>query len=177
MFAEFKSRLPPNRIILATDASKNENSTAIVAINCFLDVVIKETIQSINYMFSGEGFPITLAVTNFIKENEDYLILTDSLSNLTVLKYFNFHSLKSSLLLARAIFNALKICSSLELIYTPTHVGIAEKKQADSLSKQALTSPNIRNWISPEDARSTCFKIIRQIQNMEWENSKYYDKF
>ncbi|GBL87242.1 hypothetical protein AVEN_75083-1 [Araneus ventricosus] len=177
MFAEFKSHLPPNRIILATDASKNENSTASVAINCFSDVVIKGAIQSINYMFSGEGFPITLAVMNFVKENEDYLILTDSLSNLTALKYLNFHSPESSLFLARVIFNALKICSSLELIYTPTHVGIAENKQADSLAKQALTSPNICDWISPEDARSACFKITRQIQNMEWENSKYYDKF
>ncbi|GBM39662.1 hypothetical protein AVEN_104884-1 [Araneus ventricosus] len=41
MFAKFKSRLPPDCIILATDASKNENSTANVAINCFSDVVIK----------------------------------------------------------------------------------------------------------------------------------------
>ncbi|GBM33344.1 ATP-binding cassette sub-family A member 17 [Araneus ventricosus] len=42
MFSEFKSLLPPDRIILATDASKHENSTEIVAINYSSDVVIKD---------------------------------------------------------------------------------------------------------------------------------------
>ncbi|GBM17805.1 hypothetical protein AVEN_99678-1 [Araneus ventricosus] len=172
-----KSVSGPNHPDYGSDASKNENSTAIVAINCFSDVVIKGTIHNINSVFSGEGFAITLAVTSFVKENGDYLILTDKLSNLTALKYFNFHSPKSSLFLARAIFNALKICSSLELIYTPAHAGIAENERADFLAKQALTSPNICDWISPEDARLACFKITRKIQYMEWENSKYYDKY
>ncbi|GBN51603.1 hypothetical protein AVEN_269112-1 [Araneus ventricosus] len=126
---------------------------------------------------NGEGFAIALAVRNFIGENKDYLILTDSLSNLTALQNLNFQSPKSSLFLARSIFNALKLCSSLELIYTPAHVEIAENERAYSLAKQALISPNICEWISPEDARSACFKIIRQKQNMEWENSKYHDKF
>ncbi|GBM23899.1 hypothetical protein AVEN_208526-1 [Araneus ventricosus] len=127
MIAECKSLLPPDRIILATDASKNENSTAIVAINCSLDVVIKGTIHNINSVFSGEGFAIALAVMNFIQENKDYFILTDSLSNLSALKYLNFHSPKNSLFLARVIFNALKLCSSLELIYTPAHVVYCRK--------------------------------------------------
>ncbi|GBN65098.1 hypothetical protein AVEN_65995-1 [Araneus ventricosus] len=73
MFAEFKSLLPPHWIILATDASKNENSTTIVASNCSSDVVIKGTIHNINSVFSREGFAITLAVMNFFQENKDYL--------------------------------------------------------------------------------------------------------
>ncbi|GBO16479.1 hypothetical protein AVEN_173734-1 [Araneus ventricosus] len=109
MFSEFKSLLPPDRIILATDASKHENSTEIVPINYSSDVIIKGTIHNINSAFSGEGFAITLTVMNFVQENKNYLILT-------ALKYLNFHSPKSSLFLARAIFNALKLCSSLELI-------------------------------------------------------------
>lgn len=65
----------------------------------------------------------------------------------------------------------------MELIYTPAHVGTAENERADSLAKKALTSPNICDWISPEDARLACFKIVRQKQNVVWENSKYYDKY
>ncbi|GBM97663.1 hypothetical protein AVEN_11675-1 [Araneus ventricosus] len=118
MFTEFKSLLPFDRIILAIDAYKNENSTAIVAINCSSDVVIKGTIHNINFcVFWGEP------------------------------------------------------------IYSPEHVGIAENERADSLTKKASTSPNICDWISPEDARSAWFKILREKQNVEWENSKYYDKY
>ncbi|GBM10128.1 hypothetical protein AVEN_258736-1 [Araneus ventricosus] len=177
MFNDFKSHLNPDQIILATDASKSARSTAIAAINCSSKVVIKGTIHNTNSVYSGEDFAIALAVMNFVNENKNYIIFTDSMSNLIALKNLNFHSPRSSLFLARVISEALQICVFLELIYTPAHVGLPENEWADSMAKQALTCPQICDWISPEDAVSACDKIIRQKQGEEWRNSKYYDRY
>ncbi|GBO01662.1 RNA-directed DNA polymerase from mobile element jockey [Araneus ventricosus] len=177
MFQDFKSHLNPDQIILATDASKTASSTAIAAINCSSKVMIKGTIHNTNSVYSAEGFAIALAVMNFVNENKKYIIFTDSMSNLMALKNLNFHSPRSSLSLAQIISEALQTCISLELIYIPAHVGLPENEWADSVAKQALTSPQICDWISPDDAVSACAEIIRQKQDEEWRNSKYYDKY
>ncbi|GBM24383.1 hypothetical protein AVEN_167619-1 [Araneus ventricosus] len=72
---------------------------------------------------------------------------------------------------------ALNKCKSLELVYSPAHVGIRENEWADSVARDALVSPRIYNFVSPEDAISACSKIIRLTQTEEWAGSKYCNKY
>ncbi|GBM37742.1 hypothetical protein AVEN_179822-1 [Araneus ventricosus] len=78
---------------------------------------------------------------------------------------------------AKIIAEALNKCKSLELVYSPTHVGIGENEGADSVVRDALVSPRIYDFVSPEDAISACSKIIRLTQTEEWAKSKYCNKY
>ncbi|GBM26168.1 hypothetical protein AVEN_85124-1 [Araneus ventricosus] len=124
-------------IILASDASKSTNATAIAAVNFSTKVIFKGSIHNINSVFTGEGLALALAISKFTCEFQDYMILTDSKSNLSALSNINFHSPKITLFLARVIAHALSICKSLQLVYTPAHVGIYENECADTIAKNA----------------------------------------
>ncbi|GBM00076.1 RNA-directed DNA polymerase from mobile element jockey [Araneus ventricosus] len=176
-FSEFRSHLPSDMIILASDASKSTNATAIAAVNFSTKVIFKGSIHNINSVFTGEGLALALAISKFTCEFQDYMILTDSKSNLSALSNINFHSPKITLFLARVIAHALSICKSLQLVYTPAHVGIHENECADTIAKNALNSPCILDWISPEDATSECYKIIQKRQDDIWQQSKYCVQF
>ncbi|GBO38576.1 hypothetical protein AVEN_191601-1 [Araneus ventricosus] len=143
----------------------------------FLQVIFKGSIHNINSVFTGEGLALFLAISKLIYEFKDYLILTDSKSNLSALLNINFRSPKITLFLARVIAHALTICKSLQLVYSPAHVGIYENKCADTIAKNALNSPCILDWISPEDSTSEYYKIICKNQNDIWQQFKYCVQF
>ncbi|GBN47581.1 hypothetical protein AVEN_44714-1 [Araneus ventricosus] len=84
-----------------------------------------------------------LAISNYVREFKDYILLTDSMSNITALKNLNFKSPKCSLFLAKIIAEALKKCKTLELVYSPAHVGIRENEWADSVARDARVSPRM----------------------------------
>ncbi|GBN64090.1 hypothetical protein AVEN_135945-1 [Araneus ventricosus] len=83
----------------------------------------------------------------------------------------------NSVFTAKIIAEALNKCKSLELVYSPTHVGIRENEWADSVARDALVSPRIYDFVSPEDAISACSKIIRLTQTEEWAKSKYCNEY
>ncbi|GBO15600.1 hypothetical protein AVEN_121532-1 [Araneus ventricosus] len=99
-FTEFRSSLPSDMIILATDVSKSANATAIAAVNFSTKVIFKGSIHNINSVFTGEGLALVLAISKFICEFQDYLILIDSKSNLSALLNIDFHYPKITLFLA-----------------------------------------------------------------------------
>ncbi|GBM64644.1 hypothetical protein AVEN_91712-1 [Araneus ventricosus] len=176
-FSEFRSCLPSDMIILATDVLKSANATAIAAVNFSTKVIFKGSIHNINSIFTGEGLALVLAISKFICEFKDYLILTDSKSNLSALLNINFHSPKITLFLARVIAHALTISKSLQLVYSPVHVEIYENECAGMIAKNALNSPCFLDWISPEDSTSECYKIICKSQNDIWQQFKYCVQF
>ncbi|GBO42507.1 hypothetical protein AVEN_43988-1 [Araneus ventricosus] len=159
------------------DASKNATVVAIAAINCSLSTELQGSIPTVNSVFTGEALAMVLAISNYVREFKDYILLTDSVSNLTALKNLNFQSPKCSLFLAKIIAEALNKCKSLELVYSPAHVGIRENEWADSVARDALVSPRIYDFVSPEDAISACSKIIRVAQTEEWVKSKFCNKY
>ncbi|GBL98514.1 hypothetical protein AVEN_111633-1 [Araneus ventricosus] len=177
LYYEYRCSLHSEVVILATDASKNATGAATSAVNCSLPTKLQGSIPTVNSVFTGEALAMVLAISNYVREFKDYILLTYSMSNLTTLKNLNFQSPKSSLFLAKTIAKALNKCKSLELVYSPAHVGIRENEWADSVARDAQVSPQIYNFVSPEDAISACFKIIRLAQTEEWGKSKYCNKY
>ncbi|GBO22872.1 hypothetical protein AVEN_60456-1 [Araneus ventricosus] len=141
LYYEYRSSLHSDAVILAADASKNATGVAIAAINCSLPTELQKSIPTVNSVFTGEALAMVLAISNYVREFKDYILLTDSMSNLTALKNLNFQSLKCSLFLAKIIAEALNKCKSLELVYSLAHVGIRENEWADSVARDALVSP------------------------------------
>ncbi|GBL76934.1 hypothetical protein AVEN_12609-1 [Araneus ventricosus] len=116
------------------------------------------------------------AISQFVNEDRQYVILTDSISVLKALKASNRHSKRVINLLAHQISTVIEKIISIEFVRTPGHSGINEKELVDSLTRSA---PNTKllSWISHEDLGNNSKKFYEQEFNKIWLNSKYCTKF
>ncbi|GBM37744.1 hypothetical protein AVEN_179823-1 [Araneus ventricosus] len=92
LYHEYRSSLHSDVVILATDASKNASGVAIAAVNCSLPTELQESIPAVNSVFTGEALAMILAISNYVREFKDYILLTDSMPNLTALKNLRWSS-------------------------------------------------------------------------------------
>ncbi|GBN72300.1 hypothetical protein AVEN_120307-1 [Araneus ventricosus] len=162
LYYEYRSSLHSDVVILATDAYKNATGVAIAAVNCSFPTELQGSIPTINSVFTGEALAMVLANSNYVREFKDYILLTDSMSNLT--------TLKNSLFLAKIIAEALNKFQSLELVYSPTHLGITENEWEDSVARDALVSSRI--YMTLYRRRMLFRRVLRSLDWLKLKNGK-----
>ncbi|GBN13612.1 hypothetical protein AVEN_209429-1 [Araneus ventricosus] len=114
--------------------------------------------------------------SQFVNEDRQYVILTDSFSVLKALKASNRHSKRVINLLAHQISVVIEKIISIEFVWTPRHSRINENELVDSLAS-AAPGTKLLSWISHEDLSYNSKKFYEQEFNKIWLIFKYCTKF
>ena len=116
-FQEFTYTFLDNYEILATDASKSLNFTAIAG--CSSIAHFRYRINHLNSVFTAEALAIGTAIDELAWSGHPFLLLSDSLSVLKALQEVTRSSLKVILWLHQKALQASTRTSSIYLVWVP----------------------------------------------------------
>ncbi|GBM90979.1 hypothetical protein AVEN_226768-1 [Araneus ventricosus] len=118
----------------------------------------------------------SIAINNLINDNQQYVLLSDSLSVLTALQCSNIHCKSIIKFLGHEIYKIIGNIQSIEFVWTPGDADITENEYVDSLTRKASSSL-ISQWISHEDLLLFMKNFIQEEARNQWKNSIYYHEF
>ncbi|XP_054708328.1 uncharacterized protein LOC129218141 [Uloborus diversus] len=174
-FSEYQTNFLQGKIILSTDGSKNNNFTSIAAINVSHNINAAAIIDNNASIFTAEALAISLAIIEFANSYEDYVLFSDSKSNLSALSSFNLKSHSAIFYAIEAIVEALHKVKSITIIWVPSHLGIPVNEKADLLARNGPFLSRSTYDIASEDIITMNKKELKSKINSDWINSKYFN--
>ncbi|GBM87920.1 hypothetical protein AVEN_186022-1 [Araneus ventricosus] len=140
--------------------------TSIAAYNLHTQKGSTGLIPNANSTFNAECLAIIMAIKLHVKDNNHYIILTDSKSVLESLKSVTHKSPSVIIELHKILRSTLKNSLSITLIWVPGHRGISQNEAADRFAKSV--NENTENWqiAAVEDL----IVVIRKLYNDKKEN-------
>ncbi|GBO28027.1 hypothetical protein AVEN_150172-1 [Araneus ventricosus] len=120
-----------NFSLIATDASKSQQITSIAGTSSTNSFAYR--LQHLNYIFSAEALALCQALDELPKDEDNLLLLTDSLSVLRALANLSIKSHKIIPRLAAKISTREKFHQNIVLLWTS---GIKWNEKADTLSRR-----------------------------------------
>ncbi|GBO10119.1 Uncharacterized protein K02A2.6 [Araneus ventricosus] len=161
-----------NFFLIATDASKSQQITSIAGTSSTNSFAYR--LQHLNSIFSAEALALCQALDELPNDEDNLLLLTDSLLVLRALANLSIKSHKIILRLAAKISTREKFHQNIVLLWTPGHAGIKWNEKADTLARRVLESDLNIQWVTVEDI-ITQLKVHSGNQtDATYRGSKYY---
>ncbi|GBL80038.1 hypothetical protein AVEN_29053-1 [Araneus ventricosus] len=161
-----------NFFLIATDASKSPQITSIAATSSTNSFAYR--LQHINSIFSAETLALCQVLDELPNDEDNLLLLTDSLSVLQALANLSIKSHKIILRLAAKIATRDKFHQNIVLLWTPGHAGIKWNEKANTLAICVSESdPNIQ-WVTVEDIITQLKVHLGNQTDATYRGSKYY---
>ncbi|XP_054721326.1 uncharacterized protein LOC129231105 [Uloborus diversus] len=176
-FHNYSSNNWNNNPIIASDASKVTNSTSIGIYNNDTKECIMGRIPHENSVFTAEDLALWLAIRRFGRTGDKVIFLSDSLSVLTALKNVNNKSPHIITMIAQIINSCIENGHSIDIAWTPAHVGIQCNEIADKIANMGHRENLILHWKSPEDIIQNLRNSFKMKTLQNWNSSHYAKRF
>ncbi|GBN29806.1 hypothetical protein AVEN_168853-1 [Araneus ventricosus] len=171
VFNEYKNLYSKYKFIIATDASKYNEKCSIASKKFTSGVTKAGSVSNYNSIFTSEVLAILIAINNLINDNQQYVLLSNSLSVLKALQCSNIHSKSIIKFLGHEIYKIIGNIQSIESVWIAGYAGIAENECVDSLTRKA-PSFLISQSISHEDLLLFIRNHTQEEAKNDWKNQK-----
>ncbi|GBO15660.1 hypothetical protein AVEN_186493-1 [Araneus ventricosus] len=161
-----------NFFLIATDASKSQQITSIAGTSSTNSFAYR--LQHLNTIFSAEALALSQALDELPNDEDNLLLLTDSLSVLQALANLSIKSNKIILRLAAKIATREKFHQNIVLLWTPGHAGIKWNEKADDLARRVSESDLNIQWVTVEDIITQLKAHSENKTDATYRGSKYY---
>ncbi|GBN22428.1 hypothetical protein AVEN_224008-1 [Araneus ventricosus] len=161
-----------NFFLIATDASKSQQITSIAGTSSTNSFAYR--LQHLNSIFSAEALALCQVLDELPNDEDNLLLLTDSLSVLQALANLSIKSHKIILRLAAKITTREKFHKNIILLWTPGHAGIKWNEKADTLARRVSESDLNIQWVTVEDIITQLKAHSENQTDATYRGSKYY---
>lgn len=177
LFAECLYSSFNNYVILATDASKDDNKVAVAAVSVTYGLEVAMLCPLQTSVFTAEAIALVVALDQFARSHQNIVVCSDSLSVLKALQRVNRKSSSIINRLYQVISQVCESCNSLVLLWTPGHVGIPPNERADRLAKEGPFCLQSFPFLCVEDAVRVCKTEKYNCAESEWRDGSYFSRF
>ncbi|GBN30683.1 hypothetical protein AVEN_5669-1 [Araneus ventricosus] len=122
----------------------------------------------------SEALALCQALDELPNDEDNLLLLTDSLSVLQALANLSIKSNKIILRLAAKIATREKFHQNIVLLWTPGHAGIKWNEKADNLARRVTESDLSIPWVTVEDIITQLKALAENQTDSAYRGSKYY---
>ncbi|GBN92411.1 hypothetical protein AVEN_72379-1 [Araneus ventricosus] len=161
-----------NFFLIATDASKSQQITSIAGTSSTNSFAYR--LQHLNTIFSAEAMALCQALDELPNDEDNLLLLTDSLSVLQAFANLSIKSNKIILRLAAKIATREKFHQNIVLLWTPGHAGIKWNEKVDNLARRVSESDLSIQWVTVEDIITQLKAHAENQTDAAYRGSKYY---
>lgn len=158
----------PDHFKVYTDGSKSESAVACAATAKNMTLQIRLNDKASIYTAELTAILESLNMLQF-SPHDSILLITDSLSALDALHYFDVkHHLVAKIL---SVYTKMSSAKDVVFLWCPSHVGIGGNERADLLAKQALSHAHCAFRIPFKDLYPSIKQMCRAQWQSEWEQS------